>query len=104
MPRSKLLVAGSCQSEKKIITHPILIQSLKIISRFDTEIHTKKMPYELYSENILGGAMTSQNAEKRWKMHIFSVPPKISDQNNTQTIILLEKYVLETYRLLFGGL
>ena len=65
MPRCKILVAGSRQSVKKIIIRPILIQSLKIISRYDTEIHTKKMPYELYSENILGGAMTSENAEKR---------------------------------------
>ena len=54
-------------------------------------------------KTFLGGAMTSQNAEKWWKMHIFSVPPKISDQNNAKIIVLLVKYVLETYRLLFGG-
>ena len=28
--------------------------SLKVISGFETEIHTKKMPYILYGENILG--------------------------------------------------
>ena len=51
----------------------------------------------------LGGAMTSENDEKWWKMHIFSVPPKISEQSNAKIIVLLVKYVLEIYRLLFGG-
>ena len=54
-------------------------------------------------KTFLGGAMTCQNAEKWWKMYIFSVPPKISDKNNAKIIVLFLKYVLETYRLLFGG-
>ena len=97
------MVAGSCQSMKKIITHPILIQSLKMISHFDTDIHTKKMPYKLYGEKIFWGAMTNQNAGKWWKMHIFCLSPKISDQNNAKIIVLLVKYVLGTYWLLFGS-
>ena len=51
----------------------------------------------------LGVAMASQIAGQWWKMHIFSVSPKISDQNNAKIIVLLVKYVLETYRLLFCG-
>ena len=47
--------------------------------------------------------MTSENDEKWWKMHIFSVPPKISDQNNAEIVVVLVKYVLETYRLFFGS-
>ena len=51
-------------------------------------------------KTFLGGAVTIQNAEKWWKMHIFSVPPKISDQNNAKIIVLLVKYVLETRLIL----
>ena len=47
--------------------------------------------------------MNSQNAKKSWKIHIFSVSPKISDQKHAKIIVLLVKYVLDTYRLLFGG-
>ena len=52
---------------------------------------------------FFGGAMNSQNAKKSWKMHIFSVSPKISDQKHAKIIVLLVKYVLDTYRLLFCG-
>ena len=53
-PRSKLLVAGSFQSVKKIITWPILIQSFKIISCFETEMHMKKMPYKIWWKRFWG--------------------------------------------------
>ena len=37
------------------------------------------------------------------KCMFLIVSPKISDQKDAKIIFLLVKYVLDTYRLLFGG-
>ena len=50
MPRCEISVAGSCQRVKKIITRLVLIQTLKIVSRFEPEIQQNKMLYKVYGE------------------------------------------------------
>ena len=64
MPRCEISVAGSCQRVKKIITRLILIQSFKIVSRFEAEIHQKKIPYKVYGDIFLGVGVSSQKTEK----------------------------------------
>ena len=47
--------------------------------------------------------LSSQKAEKSWKMMIFSVSPKISDSRNAKIIFLTVKYIRYMYRILFDG-
>ena len=54
-------------------------------------------------KKIFWVVLSSQKAEKSWKMTIFSVSPKISDSRNAKIIFLTVKYIRYMYRILFDG-
>ena len=54
-------------------------------------------------KNFFGVVVSSQNAEKSWKLTIFSVSPKISDSKNAKIIFITVKYVCYIYRILSDG-
>jgi len=66
--------------------------------------YTKKRYCIKFMVKIFWGVvLSSQKAEKSWKMTIFSVSPKISDSRNAKIIFLTVKYIHYTYRILFDG-
>ena len=54
-------------------------------------------------ETFLGGSMNSQMLKNNEKCIFLVSHQKLVTKKNVKIIVLLVKYVLNTYRLLFGG-